>query len=155
MCWHQEQALAGIASGSIQRTADWLAFVTERLRRLCALQSYRLIGAAPFSAERPICPGRSLPMRGCRFLSLLRRKRRESTCRASATKEVRGVKYLLAACPIHRGCTIQVVFGDDTDRRIPFPDPSLKQIAEQDFPGLVPIEAEHLKSDAVHPSTSI
>lgn len=55
MCWHQEQALAGFASASIPRTADWLAFVTERLRRLCALQSYRLIGAAPFSAERPIC----------------------------------------------------------------------------------------------------
>ena len=30
-------------AGSIERTADWLAFVTERLRRLCALQSYRLI----------------------------------------------------------------------------------------------------------------
>ncbi|MET1011045.1 MAG: hypothetical protein ABWY83_01570 [Actinomycetota bacterium] len=28
---HQEQVLAGLASGSIQRTADWLAFVTERL----------------------------------------------------------------------------------------------------------------------------
>jgi len=58
MCWHQEQVLA-VASGSTRRTADWLAIVTERLHRLCALQRYRLTGAAPFSAERPICPGRS------------------------------------------------------------------------------------------------
>jgi hypothetical protein len=70
-------------------------------------------------------------------------------------KEVRGVKYILSACPIHPGCTIQVVFGGDTNRRIPFPDPALKQIAERDFPGLVPIEAKHLKSDVVHSSTSI
>lgn len=34
-------------AGSIERTADWLAFVTERLRRLCALQSYRLIWDSP------------------------------------------------------------------------------------------------------------
>ncbi|MGA9161448.1 MAG: hypothetical protein WB297_11385 [Actinomycetota bacterium] len=65
------------------------------------------------------------------------------------------MKYLLAACPIHLRCTIQVVLGDDTDRRILFPDPALKQIAEQDFLGLVPIDAEHLKSDVVHPSASI
>jgi len=58
---HQEQVLAGLASGTIQPTADWLAFVTERLRRLCALQRYRLTGAAPFPAERPICLGRSSP----------------------------------------------------------------------------------------------
>jgi hypothetical protein len=53
---HQEQVLAGLASGSFQRTADSPAFVTERLRRLCALQRYRLTGASPFSAERPIWP---------------------------------------------------------------------------------------------------
>lgn len=63
-----------------------------------------------------------------------------------ATMEVRGVKYILSACHIHRGCTIEVVFGDDTDRRIPLPDPTLKQIAERDFPDLVPIEAKHLKA---------
>ena len=61
MCWHQEQVLSGIASGSIQRPADWLAFVTERLRRWCPLQGYRLIGAAPFSAERPIWPRSFVP----------------------------------------------------------------------------------------------
>ena len=27
MCWHQEQVLAGLASGSIQRTAERLGFV--------------------------------------------------------------------------------------------------------------------------------
>ena len=56
------------------------------------------------------------------------------------------MKYTLSACPIHRGCTIELVFGDDTDRRIPLPDPTLKQIAERDFPDLVPIEAKHLTS---------
>ena len=81
--------------------------------------------------------------------------KRESTGRTSATREVDGVKHILSACPIHRGCTIQVVFGGDTNRRIPFPYPALKQIAERDFPGLVPIEAKHLKGDAVHSATSI
>ena len=65
------------------------------------------------------------------------------------------MRYILSACPIHRGCTIQVVFGDDSNRRIPFPDPALKLIVERDFPGQVPIEAEHLKSDVVHSSTNI
>jgi hypothetical protein len=52
MCSHQEQVLAVyLASGSTRRTADWLAIVTERLHRLCALQRYRLTGAAPFPAE--------------------------------------------------------------------------------------------------------
>ena len=41
------------------------------------------------------------------------------------------MKYTLSACPIHRGCTIELVFGDDTDRRIPLPDPTLKLIAEE------------------------
>jgi hypothetical protein len=64
------------------------------------------------------------------------------------------MKYILAACSIHRGCTIQVVFGKESDGRIPFPDPALKHVAERDFPGLVPIEAKHLKSDVVYSSTS-
>jgi hypothetical protein len=38
-----------------------------RLRRLCVLQRQRLIGAASIRAERPICFGRSSPMRRCRF----------------------------------------------------------------------------------------
>ena len=41
---------------------------------------------------------------------------------------------------------IQLVFGEDADRRIPLPDPTLKQIAERDFPDLVPIEAKHLQA---------
>lgn len=32
MCWHQAQELTGLAS--VQRTADWPAFVTERLHRV-------------------------------------------------------------------------------------------------------------------------
>jgi hypothetical protein len=63
-----------------------------------------------------------------------------------ATMKVRGMKYILSACPIHRGCAIELVFGDDADRRIPFPDPTVKQIAERDFPDLVPIEAKHLQA---------
>lgn len=59
--------------------------------------------------------------------------------------EVRGMKYILSTCPIHRGCTLQVVFGPDADQRIPLPDPHLEQVAERDFPGLVPTEAKHLK----------
>jgi len=65
------------------------------------------------------------------------------------------MKYILSACPIHRECTIQVVFGKDSVGRIPFPDPALKHIAERDFPGLVPIEEKHLKSKVVHSSTNI
>jgi hypothetical protein len=60
--------------------------------------------------------------------------------------EVRGTKYILSACPIHRGCTLQVVFGPDADQRIPLPDPDLEKVAERDFPGLVPTEATHLKA---------
>ena len=48
-----------------------------------------------------------------------------------------------------------MVFGKESDGRIPFPDPALKQIAERDFPGLVPIEEKHLKRDVVYSSTSI
>jgi hypothetical protein len=48
-----------------------------------------------------------------------------------------------------------VVFGKESDGRIPFPDPALKQVAERDFPGLVPIEEKHLKSNVVYSSTSI
>ena len=53
------------------------------------------------------------------------------------------MKCIISACPIHPGCSIQVVFGDDANERIPFPDPALKPIAERDFPELVPIQAEH------------
>jgi len=63
------------------------------------------------------------------------------------------MKYILSACPIHEGCTIQVVFGEGTDGRIPFPDPALKRVADRDFPDLVPVDVEHLKGkteSAVH-----
>jgi hypothetical protein len=61
------------------------------------------------------------------------------------------MKVILAGCPIHQGCTIQVVFGKSSGKRAPWPDPDLKPIAEREFPGLVLIEAEHLpkRSSAV------
>ena len=59
---------------------------------------------------------------------------------------LRGMKFILSACRIHRGCTIQVVFGKTSGRRAPWPDPDLKPIGEREFPGLVLIEAEHLRN---------
>ena len=53
------------------------------------------------------------------------------------------MKYILSACPIHRGCTIQVVFGKESDGRIPFLDSALKQIAERDFPRKTPASRLH------------
>jgi hypothetical protein len=66
------------------------------------------------------------------------------------------MKFILSACPIHQGCTIQVVFGKTSGRRAPWPDPDLKPIAEREFPGSVLIEAEHLRqrSSAVVDQTS-
>ena len=57
------------------------------------------------------------------------------------------VKMILACCQIHRGCTIEVFFGEKAGGRIPWPDPDLKPDAERDFPGLVPIQLKHLLSD--------
>ena len=108
------------------------------------------------TVERPICFGLSfvdakVPVSIPRSAE----NERESTGRTVRKPGRCGMKYILSACPIHRECTIQVVFGGDINRRIPFPYPALKQIAERDFPGLVPIEAKHLKSDVVHSSTNI
>ena len=58
------------------------------------------------------------------------------------------MKFILSACPIHQGCTIQVVFGRTSERRAPWPDPDLKPIGEREFPGLVLIEAEHLRKQS-------
>jgi hypothetical protein len=60
---------------------------------------------------------------------------------------VEPVKMILACCEIHRGCTIEVFFGEKADGRIPWPDPDLKPVAEGDFPGLVPIHLEHILKD--------
>ena len=57
------------------------------------------------------------------------------------------VKMILACCQIHRGCTIEVFFGEKEGGRIPWPDPDLKPHAERDFPGLVPIQLRHLLKD--------
>jgi hypothetical protein len=54
------------------------------------------------------------------------------------------VKIIFSSCPIHRGCTIEVIFGEEAEGRIPFPDPALKRDAERDFKGLVPIGVNHL-----------
>jgi hypothetical protein len=54
---------------------------------------------------------------------------------------------ILSRCQIHRGCTIEVFFGEKAGGRIPWPDPDLKPYAERDFPGLVPIQLKHLPKD--------
>ena len=54
---------------------------------------------------------------------------------------------ILSRCQIHRGCTIEVSFGEKAGGRIPWPDPDLKPDAERDFPGLVPIQLKHLLKD--------
>jgi hypothetical protein len=54
---------------------------------------------------------------------------------------------ILACCQIHRGCTIEVFFGEKADGRIPWPDPDLKPDAERDFPGLVPNQLKHVLKD--------
>ncbi|MGA9161725.1 MAG: hypothetical protein WB297_12795 [Actinomycetota bacterium] len=56
------------------------------------------------------------------------------------------MKMILSYCAIHRGCTIEVFFGEQADGRIPWPDPDLKLDAERDFPGLVPIHVQHIES---------
>jgi hypothetical protein len=82
-----------------------------------------------------------------RVSSLIRRKRTGiDLYNTGNQKEVlRCMKFILSACPIHQGCTIQVVFGKTSGRRAPWPDPDLKPIAEREFPGSVLIEAEHLR----------
>jgi hypothetical protein len=52
---------------------------------------------------------------------------------------------ILSSCA-HRGCTIEVFFGEEADGRIPWPDPDLKLDAERDLPGLVPIQVKHIES---------
>jgi hypothetical protein len=60
---------------------------------------------------------------------------------------VEPVKMILACCQIHRGCTIEVFFGEKAEGRIPWPDPDLKPEAERDFPGLVPNHLKHVLRD--------
>jgi hypothetical protein len=57
------------------------------------------------------------------------------------------VKIIFSRCEIHRGCTIEVFFGEKAGGRIPWPDPDLKPDAERDFPGSVPIQLAHLLKD--------
>ena len=54
---------------------------------------------------------------------------------------------ILSRCEIHRGCTIEVFFGERAGGRIPWPDPDLKPDAERDFPGLVPNQFKHCPKD--------
>ena len=54
------------------------------------------------------------------------------------------MKIIFSSCPIHRDCTIEVIFGEEAEGRIPFPDPALKRDAERDFQELVPIGVNHL-----------
>lgn len=54
------------------------------------------------------------------------------------------MKIIFSSCPIHRCCTIEVIFGEEAEGRIPFPDPALKRDAERDFQELVPIGVNHM-----------
>ena len=56
------------------------------------------------------------------------------------------MKIIFSSCPLHRGSTIEVIFGEEEEGRIPFPDPALKSDAERDFQELVPIGVNHLGS---------
>jgi len=58
------------------------------------------------------------------------------------------VRSIIYSCPIHDDCAVELVFGEDEEDRIPFPDPALKPVAMREFPDLVPIEAKHLKRRA-------
>ena len=57
------------------------------------------------------------------------------------------MKVIVSPCQIHRGCTIEVRFGDAARGRIPWPDPDLKPDAQRDFPGSVPIQLRHFSRD--------
>jgi hypothetical protein len=59
-------------------------------------------------------------------------------------REAEPVKIIFSSCPIHPDCTIEVIFGEEAEGRIPFPDPALKRDAERDFQELVPIGVNHL-----------
>lgn len=101
-------------------------------RRLCALQKHRPFRATPFSAEGPI------PLRS--FVA--------DVSGGIHEKGSTAMKSIISPCPIHLGCTLEVVFGNDAHERIPFPDPALKPIAERDFPDQVPIRAIHVRAAA-------
>ena len=64
--------------------------------------------------------------------------------RAQTIAKAEHVKIIFSSCPIHPGCTIEVIFGEEAEGRIPFPDPALKRDAERDFQELVPIGVNHL-----------
>jgi hypothetical protein len=69
---------------------------------------------------------------------------RVGCCPNATIAKAEPVKIIFSSCPIHPGCTIEVIFGEETEGRIPFPDPALKRDAERDFQELVPIGVNHL-----------
>ena len=103
------------------------------------------MGGAPSSGRKTYLPWSFVADVKMRVSSLIRRNDGHPPVETSATNEVlRGMKFILSACPIHQACTIQVVFGKASGRRAPWPDPDLKPVAEREFPGLALIESEHL-----------
>ena len=102
--------------------------------RSCALLRYRPYGAATFSVQGPIFPQSFGPIP------------KQVTWDAESGR-VEPVKMILSRCEIHRGCIIEVFFGEKAGGRIPWPDPDLKPDAERDFPGLVPIDLKHFPKD--------
>jgi hypothetical protein len=132
---HPEQRLARLASRSIQRIAERLGFVMALpVGRVCHIDIGSL--GSPLSRSKDLsCFGHSgrYPPRRSRWMLSERNDR-----------EGRAVKIIFSSCPIHPGCTIEVIFGEEAEGRIPFPDPALKRDAERDFQELVPIGVNHL-----------
>jgi hypothetical protein len=56
VCLHQEQVLAGLASGSIQRTTDWLALVTKRPPSVVRATEVSADWGSPFLGRRTYLP---------------------------------------------------------------------------------------------------
>jgi hypothetical protein len=134
-CRHHEQRLARLASRSIQRIADRLGFVMALpVGRVCHIDIGSL--GSPLS--------RSKDLSWLVIRADTRQVDRVGCCPNATIAKAEPVKIIFSSCPIHPGCTIEVIFGEEAEGRIPFPDPALKRDAERDFQELVPIGVNHL-----------
>jgi hypothetical protein len=134
-CRHHEQRLARLASRSIQRIAERLGFVMALpVGRVCHIDIGSL--GSPLSRSKDL---------SCLVIRAdTRQVDRVGCCPNATIAKAEPVKIIFSSCPIHPGCTIEVIFGEEAEGRIPFPDPALKRDAERDFQELVPIGVNHL-----------
>ena len=132
---HHEQRLARLASRSIQRIAERLGFVMALpVGRVCHLDIGSL--GSPLSRSKDL---------SCLVIRAdTRQVDRVGCCPNATIAKAEPVKIIFSSCPIHPGCTIEVIFGEEAEGRIPFPDPALRRDAERDFQELVPIGVNHL-----------